>query len=394
MARTYKRDSRGRFAGGGGSSSRGGGRKPMQRGTNRLTRDNAGRITGVGGDGATARGGRLRTASGKQRATVTAKGIGKAPAGTVGRSGRVKGAARVKAAAAVKPARRRSRAASITPDKTKRITERINRVTAASSTKTGIKRLNSTEVSVRAKAFVTRKVGGMSGLQGKTFEQQQAAVKAALAKPNRYSTQKPNRNKPERYNNLGQSSLRRKAAAANKVAAGGSIGEGSRMAAQVNRSASIAASKAPSAPRLATRSAGPSAPNNARTRANRLRTMQARVRFNRSEPDSVSMSRAVTARNAALQARVPGAPGKVVFRGKNRAANRQNYRANDLTTRIRRDLQYSRPGAFSATAGGGRVGIRRTDTGNRQLAMFGQPAAKLMRTKRVKVNRPSGKSRR
>jgi hypothetical protein len=106
MARTYKRDSRGRFAGGGGSSSRGGGRKQMQRGTNRLTRDNAGRITSVGGDGATARGGRLRTASGKQRATVTAKGIGKAPAGTVGRSGKVKGAARVKAAAAAKPTRK------------------------------------------------------------------------------------------------------------------------------------------------------------------------------------------------------------------------------------------------------------------------------------------------
>lgn len=87
MARTYKRDSRGRFAGGGGGSSRGGGRKPLQRGTNRLTRDNAGRITSVGGDGATARGGRLRTASGRQRATVTARGIGKAPAGTVSRSG-------------------------------------------------------------------------------------------------------------------------------------------------------------------------------------------------------------------------------------------------------------------------------------------------------------------
>lgn len=308
----------------------------------------------------------------------------------------MKAPARVKAkpAATAKPARRRSRAASITPDKTKRITERINRVTASSSSKTGVKRLNATEVSVRAKAFVTRKVGGMSGLQGKTFEQQQAAVKAALAKPTRYSTQKPNRNKPERYDNLGQSSLRRKAAAANKVAAGGSIDAGSRMAAQVNRSASISASRAPSAPRLATRSAGPSAPNNARTRSNRLRTMQARVRFNRSEPDSLSMSRAITARNAALQARVPGTPGKVVFRGRNRAANRQNYRANDLTKRIRSDLQYSRPGAFSATAGGGRVGIRRTDTGNRQLAMFGQPAAKLMKTKRVKVSRPSGKSRR
>jgi hypothetical protein len=86
MARTYKRDSRGRFASGGG----GGGRpaaRGVSRGTNRLTRDNAGRITSVGGNGATARGGRLRTASGKQRATVTARGIGKAPAGTVSRSG-------------------------------------------------------------------------------------------------------------------------------------------------------------------------------------------------------------------------------------------------------------------------------------------------------------------
>jgi len=82
VARTYKRDSRGRFAGGGGSSSRGGGRKPMQRGTNRLTRDNSGRITSVGGDGATARGGRLRTASGKQRATQTARISGGRAAGT------------------------------------------------------------------------------------------------------------------------------------------------------------------------------------------------------------------------------------------------------------------------------------------------------------------------
>jgi len=69
MARTYKRDSRGRFASGGGS---GGGRpkaKKVSREKNLLTRDNAGRITSVGGDGATGRGGRLRTASGKKRAT-------------------------------------------------------------------------------------------------------------------------------------------------------------------------------------------------------------------------------------------------------------------------------------------------------------------------------------
>jgi hypothetical protein len=81
MARTYKRDSRGRFSGGGG----GGGRpaaRGVSRGTNRLTRDNAGRITSVGGNGATARGGRLRTASGKKRATQTAKVSGGRAAGT------------------------------------------------------------------------------------------------------------------------------------------------------------------------------------------------------------------------------------------------------------------------------------------------------------------------
>lgn len=89
MARTYKRDSKGRFAGGGGGSGGGGKSRPatkqLQRGANRLTRDNAGRITSVGGSGATAYGGRIRTASGKRRATTVAKGIGKAPKGTVGK---------------------------------------------------------------------------------------------------------------------------------------------------------------------------------------------------------------------------------------------------------------------------------------------------------------------
>ena len=77
MARTYKRDSNGRFAGGGGGSSGGGSKrpaaKPVSRGVNRLTRDNAGKITSVGGEGATARGGRLKTAAGNKRAMQTAK---------------------------------------------------------------------------------------------------------------------------------------------------------------------------------------------------------------------------------------------------------------------------------------------------------------------------------
>jgi hypothetical protein len=73
MARTYKRDSNGRFAGGGGTRSGRPAAKPVSRGRNRLTRDNAGTITSVGGEGATARGGRLRTAGGNLRATQTAK---------------------------------------------------------------------------------------------------------------------------------------------------------------------------------------------------------------------------------------------------------------------------------------------------------------------------------
>lgn len=84
MARTYKRDSNGRFAGGGGGSGGSKGKrpaaKPVQRGTNRLTRDNSGRITSVGGNGATARGGRIRTAAGNLRATTTVK-IGRNKAG-------------------------------------------------------------------------------------------------------------------------------------------------------------------------------------------------------------------------------------------------------------------------------------------------------------------------
>lgn len=94
MARTYKRDSRGRFAGGGGGSSGGRGGRPatkrVQRGTNRLTRDNSGKITGQGGSGATARGGRLKTAAGNQRATQLDRLKGRI-AGTVGKGGKVKG---------------------------------------------------------------------------------------------------------------------------------------------------------------------------------------------------------------------------------------------------------------------------------------------------------------
>lgn len=66
--RTYKRDGNGRFASTGGGGSKRPAAKRVAKGPNRLTRDNSGKITSVGGDGATVRGGRLRTAGGKLRA--------------------------------------------------------------------------------------------------------------------------------------------------------------------------------------------------------------------------------------------------------------------------------------------------------------------------------------
>ena len=73
---SYTRDNRGRFA-----SSPGGGapkrstpatRRAATRAGNRLNRDNAGRISGIGRNGATVRGGRLKTAKGNRRATQLA----------------------------------------------------------------------------------------------------------------------------------------------------------------------------------------------------------------------------------------------------------------------------------------------------------------------------------
>ena len=101
MARTYKRDGSGRFAGGGGGSS-GGGKRPaaksVSRGVNRLTRDNAGKITSVGGEGATARGGRLRTAAGNRRAMQTAKVSGGKTKGTISKKRQVAAAPKPTAA--------------------------------------------------------------------------------------------------------------------------------------------------------------------------------------------------------------------------------------------------------------------------------------------------------
>lgn len=103
--RTYKRDGNGRFASTGGGGSKRPAAKRVAKGPNKVTRDNAGRITSVGGDGATMRGGRLRTAGGKLRATQTARV--KAPgakAGTIAKGGRGVSGAVARSLAAVRKA--------------------------------------------------------------------------------------------------------------------------------------------------------------------------------------------------------------------------------------------------------------------------------------------------
>jgi hypothetical protein len=90
---SYTRDNSGRFA-----SSPGGGapkrstpatRRAATRAGNRLNRDNSGRISGIGRDGATVRGGRLKTAKGNRRATQLAS-MKAAPlrSGTIAKGGR------------------------------------------------------------------------------------------------------------------------------------------------------------------------------------------------------------------------------------------------------------------------------------------------------------------
>jgi hypothetical protein len=181
VARTYRRDARGRFASGGYSGQSGG------------------------------RGARLKAKGSRDGggAKMTAARTG----GTVSKPKGLKPdptAARRNQPLAITAKPKRSR--KITDEKVGRLTERINNVTRNAANKAGVKRANATEVGVRAKSFVTRKVGGMSGLQGKTYAEQTKTVREAISKPPKYSTQKPNRNKPLRFNSLGQDSMRAKQA--------------------------------------------------------------------------------------------------------------------------------------------------------------------------------------
>lgn len=93
----------------------------------------------------------------------------------------------------------------------------MNKVSTTTGGRQGVKALNRTQVAVRAKGFLSRKAGGVSGLNssGASRADKIKSVQSSINTRTKYSTQKPNRNKPGRFNDLGQSSLRAK----NKIAA-------------------------------------------------------------------------------------------------------------------------------------------------------------------------------
>jgi hypothetical protein len=411
MARTYKRDGIGRFAGGGGSSGGGGGKRPaaksVSRGVNRLTRDNAGKITSVGGEGATARGGRLKTAAGNKRAMQTAKVSGGRPAGTM------KGRIKRDPGAAGKVGQRKAAAATAAK---KRI------ALPSLKTNTDLGRRGVVSLSARAKVTRSQNVKSLATEKGKgVLERIQGAGARRGSRETKYNapgsaganriaktaaTQSSARAFAQQqvYNKGGgayrgqrpEFDWKRSRATAKPAAAASN--SGARDTARnirdtANKQASNAAASQPSTPKLATKAAGAKAPDNARTRANRLRTTQNLVKFRRVDSDSKSFSDAVKSRNSALAARTKGTGERINFRSKGQAVSRQNYRANEVTGRVKQNMRMfgAKPGNFSKQTGAANsTAMKRTDTGMRQPSLFG-PATKLYSTKTVKVKRKSGK---
>ena len=116
-----------------------------------------------------------------------------------------------------KPAAAKRKSKKVSADKVSRIADRVNKVSTTTGGRKGVKALNRIQVAVRAKGFLSRKAGGVSGLNssGASRADKIKSVQSSINTRIKYSTQKPNRNKPDRFNNLGQSSLRAK----NKIAA-------------------------------------------------------------------------------------------------------------------------------------------------------------------------------
>jgi hypothetical protein len=104
------------------------------------------------------------------------------------------------------------RKARVDDGRVSRVIGRLNNVVRAAEDKTGVKRLNAIQAGVRAKSFLARKERGSVGMLNQMSQPEAfASVRKAMTKPPRYSTQKPNRNKPGRFNDLGQDKARVKA---------------------------------------------------------------------------------------------------------------------------------------------------------------------------------------
>jgi hypothetical protein len=278
------------------------------------------------------------------------------PAGTIGKPrGLQPGSIKPKATAkpASKPAGRRG----IGPDKVARISGRVNAVTAGAAAKSGVKRMNATEVGVRAKAFLTRKAGGMSGMVGKSFAEQQAVVAAGLKKPPRYSTQKPNRNKPLRFNALGQDKARAAARLATQTPA--------------------QTSKKPASPRPASRLIGRreligrnTAVGKAPTTAKAQR-LGSTIRKPAPKPPASTSGRRKPLRGGAAFARNPkgfsGLP--VVGRTKREAGAVQRFRREGILTRTRQPVSIGLGGRRNNPR------IQKQQTGMSQLSLIGKPKA-------------------
>ena len=414
----------------------------------RYVRDAKGRFASKGA-GATARGGRLKTASGKKRATQTMKASGAKTAGTISKPKGLKpqsgqklktgvAASRLKATNAKmgdRPAlaqaniKGRSSGRAKTAKRSETTVMGSSKVPAAQRPGSMTSTLRSTLRNLaQADARRIREIEAITGQPVRAPRRAPAGQGATVRAPGRRSISGTLR---DNLRGLAQSDARttrgmadlvkskpagvikggtsRKALPAAKPAAAAKPAK-RRAAKNAERKAAQQAAQAKPAPPNLGKPAqvtsrgrtikpaenfkpavkGKSAPDNARTRANKLKTAQNRVKMY-SETDSRSAQNAIANRNAALKARPQGTPGNVVFRSRSRASSRFQQRANDLTTRIKSDLKHSKPGTFSATGGGGGKGIVRRNTGDKQTSLFGKPASLYTNKTTKSVKRRSGK---
>ena len=238
-----------------------------------------------------------------------------------------------KPAAAPKAASARRRA--VGADKVARLSARVNAVTANAASKSGVKRMNATEVGVRAKSFLARKAGGMSGMVGKNFAEQQAVVRSGLASRPRYSTQKPNRNKPSRYNALGQDKARITA----------------RLASQTAREKIAAAAAKPAKTRTPSRS--------------RLLGRRELVGTRLGAGNAPAITKAPRV-GSAIKRPAPAKAPSMVVRTRKQSKSTQRFRREGILTRTRQ------PGAIGMGGLQKNPRIRRQQTGMSQLSLMGK----------------------